>query len=358
MALLKPFQIAIAADLIRGYQFDQAFHLYFNQQARLNKNWGSKDRKLYRNLCYAFFRTGFKYPGKDLNQELEQAYHLIQSQNPEKELNSVELFPYKDLVSPSINFDEWSFSHLFQKPMYLMCRSNHLEDVKRELNEHSMDFVEIETDLLQLPADSKCDFITEKGWAWIQDHASTLACDGIEIGSGQALWDACSGAGGKAIYLSNRFNSNFELTCSDMRYSILQNLKERFLRLGLPLPKIELADLNEVFHISNKFDKILLDVPCSGSGTWGRSPENLRGFTETMPLRYSKIQRTIVKNALNNAKMGAEIVYMTCSVFAEENEQNVSYFERELGLKLLRQSYHFSNHKLSDTLFSAVFVNA
>jgi 16S rRNA (cytosine967-C5)-methyltransferase len=356
LALLKPFQIAIAADLIRHYQFDQAFHLYFNQQARLNKNWGSKDRKLYRNLCYAFFRTGFKFPGKDLPKELEQAYAMVYGDVLENEINALEIFPYQSAISPSINFDKWSKSHLYQKPMFLVCRTNKIEDVRKSLTEQSMAFAEIQPGLLQLPADSKCDFITEKGWAWIQDAASAMACDVIEIEAGQTVWDACCGAGGKSIYLSNRWNSNFELTCSDMRYSILQNLKERFINLGLKLPKIELADLNEVFHISNKFDKIILDVPCSGSGTWGRSPEHLRGFTEDLPNRYSKIQRNIVKNALKNAKSGTEIYYLTCSVFVEENENNTHYFERDLGLKLLKESYHFTNHKESDTLYSAIFV--
>jgi 16S rRNA (cytosine967-C5)-methyltransferase len=356
LAILKPFQIAIAADLIRHYHFDQAFHLYFNQQARLNKNWGSRDRKLYRNLCYAFFRTGFKFPGKDLIQELEQAYSMVQGENSENEIKADEIFPFQSHISSSIHFDEWSLSHLFQKPMYLMCRSSRTKDVKQALTEKSMEFLEIKRDLLQLPADSKCDFLTEKGWAWIQDAASTLACDGIEIEEGQTVWDACCGAGGKSIYLSNKWGANFELTCSDMRYSILQNLKERFINLGLRIPKIELADLNEVFHISNKFDKIILDVPCSGSGTWGRSPEHLRGFTEELPIRYAKIQRNIVKNAIKNAKIGSEIYYMTCSVFVEENENNSQYFEKELGLKLIKETYHFTNHKESDTLYSAVFV--
>lgn len=351
---MKPFQVAIAAELIKGYKFDQPFHLYFSNIARQHKNWGSKDRKTYRNACYAFFRTGFYSKGLDLMTEIQAAMELVSAENTS--IDPIEIFPFPELVSSKINFNLWAASHLYQKPAYLVFRPMFKDQVLNHLSSNAIEYELINgLNLIKIKADSKCDEIVNEGWAWIMDRASAEATEAIDLNQSSSLWDACSGAGGKALYLRNKFGDKLALTCSDKRYSVLENLEKRFRQMGFKLPLVELADLTEDFHIPKQYDSLLLDVPCSGSGTWGRSPEFIRTFNLEVPNQYAKLQKDIVRHALKNLKSGGKFYYMTCSVFKAENEENVEHFCLNHGLKLVEMSYHHNEYTLTDTLFRAEF---
>ncbi|HEY1046261.1 MAG TPA: hypothetical protein VGF79_07470 [Bacteroidia bacterium] len=352
---MKAFQAAIAAELIAGYKFDQPFHLYFTNIARQHKNWGSKDRKTYRNACYAFFRTGFFSKGLNLESEIQSALELVSMDA--KSIEPIEIFPYPELISNKINFNDWAISHLTQKPAYLVTKPDTKDLVLTHLSNNAIDYELIDgLNLVKVKADSKCDVIVDSGWAWIMDRASAEATDALLVDTSSSIWDACSGAGGKALFLRSKFGSNLDLTCSDKRFSVLDNLEKRFRTLGFKLPMVELADLTEDFHISKKYDSILLDVPCTGSGTWGRSPEFIRTFDLETPQKYAKLQKDIVRHALKNLKPGGKVHYMTCSVFKAENEENVEHFCLNHGLKLIQMSYHHNGHLLTDTLFRAEFI--
>lgn len=351
MALLKPFQLAIICDILAAYQYDQPFHHYFASLAKQHRNWGSKDRKTYRNACYAYFRLGFLSKTGNLQENVLKALDL-QENRPENG-NFEAIFPFSEYVSKQLNYQDWVKSHLFQKPVYLIMRRGYEEDCKSFLQQNNIPFEVCMPFCLRLPADSKCDALTEHGLAWIMDIASAKATDAINLQAKQLVWDACSGAGGKALFLSQKYEDQISLTCSDKRFTVLENLKARFLKLGLDLPKIELVDLMEASHLSVKYDAIILDVPCSGSGTWGRTPEQIISFDESMPAKYAAIQRKIVASAIKNLKPGAKLFYLTCSVFAEENENTVAHIEVNHHFKCIESSYFHHGHQNSDTLFFA-----
>lgn len=351
MAVLKPFQLGIICDILKAYKYDQPFHHFFSALAKQHKNWGSKDRKTYRNACYAFFRTGFLSQGKDLPEMVLKAIEL-QEENP-SDADIQAIFPFKEFVSDHINYSSWVSSHLKQKPVYLIFRKNYEADCIAYLQQNNIPF-EVENNYcLRLPPDSKCDALTEHGLAWIMDISSAQATDAINLNNHEMVWDACSGAGGKSIFLSQKYEDQISLTCSDKRLTILENLKARFIKLGLDLPKVELIDLTEPSHLSVKYDSIILDVPCSGSGTWGRTPEQIQSFDPEMPLRFAKIQRKIVSNALKNLKPGGKLFYLTCSVFSEENENTIKHIEVNHHFKCLKSNYFYGDHQLSDTLYFA-----
>ena len=267
-----------------------------------------------------------------------------------------EIFPFKSEVSPLLNFDEWVRGLQFQKPLYLVLRRGSETLVYNFLKQNQIPFEQVTEFSLKLEADSKCNHVLERGWAWTMDYASQKVADCVEIDEDDAIWDACSGAGGKSIYISNKFIKPFHLTCSDKRFTILENLKARFKTLGLKVPQIELCDLLEPFQLKTKYDKVILDVPCSGSGTWGRSPENIIGFGISKIDYFSKLQLKIAGNALKNLKTEGKLIYMTCSVFTSENEKNIDYLVKKHGLKLEYMQYTFAPNNESDTLFIAVLT--
>lgn len=355
MALLKPFQLAIISDIISAYKYDQPFHHYFAGLAKQNRSWGSKDRKLYRNVSYAYFRMGFATQNRPLKDMIELAFNHLQE--PEQiSFDAEAFFPFPSVVSKAIDFKAWASSHLKQKPVYLIAQHQKRSTCLAFFNDNQIAFEEYAPNQFMLPADSKCDELTEQGAAWIMDRASSEATNLIDIKQYEHVWDACSGAGGKSLFLTQKYDIVFNLTCSDKRFTILENLKRRFALLNLKMPKVELIDLMEPSHISDLYDVIILDVPCSGSGTWGRTPEHVLTFTEQMPDNYAKIQRKIVANALKNLKPDGRLYYLTCSVFGKENEENVKHFEINHHLKCVRQQYVHGDYKLTDNLYFAELI--
>ncbi len=351
MAVLKPFQLLIVKTLLDNYHFDQPFHTYFAAQCKLHKNWGSKDRKTYKNACYVYFRLGFMIRTGSVESNI-----LFASQDTDellKQVTSNGIFPYPEWVSHSIDFDAWARSILFMRPVYLAVQKGCNEKVEAWLTGQGIVFEQVAENSIMVKADSKCNELVEKGWAWIMDIASRNTAELIDIKPGEQVWDACSGAGGKALYLTDKFGRQLNLTCSDLRFSVLENLKSRFNATGLKMPRIELADLNEPFQLKVKYDKILLDVPCSGSGTWGRTPENLSAITPDKIRMFSLLQRNIVRNAIKNLQTEGHLYYITCSVFRAENEENVKYFLENFGLELVSERYVMTDYRKSDILYLA-----
>jgi 16S rRNA (cytosine967-C5)-methyltransferase len=102
------------------------------------------------------------------------------------------------------------------------------------------------------------------------------------------------------------------------------------------------------------FSLIWADVPCSGSGTWSRTPEQLYFFDKGTLTRFKELQRSILQNALQRLRPGGYLLYSTCSVFATENEQQVVWLEDEMGLSCLEQQLFDGSAQHADTLYAAL----
>lgn len=352
MEVLKPFRYKAAASILSAYGYDQPFHLFFTALCRQNKQWGSKDRKIYKTLCYQYFRSGYLYRHLPLEDGIAAAHALSESNAGEMPFDA--MYPFRDQVSPEAGFDYWCRVLFTRKPMYLLMRSGSEDAVVNYLKQNNIPYTPVSASCLKLEADSKCDALNEQGRAWAMDAASQMAADMVVIRKGDAVWDACSGSGGKSLYLRNKYRFEFELTCSDLRFHTLENLKTRFHRTGLPVPAIELTDLSKGFQLSDTYQVIVLDVPCSGSGTWGRTPENITGFGPDKLHYYAGLQRQIFANTIRHLKPGGTLYYMTCSVFAAENEDNVQTFCRTFGLELKESRYCHTGDAESDVLYCAV----
>ncbi|HWH64163.1 MAG TPA: hypothetical protein VNS50_12850, partial [Ginsengibacter sp.] len=146
------------------------------------------------------------------------------------------------------------------------------------------------------------------------------------------------------------------LTVTDRRKNILENLKSRFGNAGIKKYKLMIADLEKpTVAIDESFDIIIADVPCTGSGTWTRTPEQLHFFKQNEIEKYVSLQRKIIENALPQLKNNGRLLYITCSVFKNENEENVIFFREKYELDLLKKEYLKGYEMQADTLFVALF---
>ena len=148
-----------------------------------------------------------------------------------------------------------------------------------------------------------------------------------------------------------------ELTVSDIRETILKNLHQRFKSAGIINYESFVTDLSLADNktIKKDFDLIICDAPCSGSGTWGRTPEQLVYFKRSTLQNYVDSQKKILSNAIPHLKRAGLLVYITCSVFEAENEGVVNFITESLNGKLLDMQLLKGYQQQSDSMFVAVF---
>lgn len=195
----------------------------------------------------------------------------------------------------------------------------------------------------------------------IQDLASQLIARAIAVKPGQKVWDTCAGAGGKTLAIAAQMNNKGAVVATDLHDYKLEELRRRVKRAGffnvrsfswngeapLRLPK-EIAQ-------QQGFDWVLVDAPCSSSGTWRRNPDARWRFDEADTAELIQLQRTILRNAAAGVRKGGNLVYATCSWQVSENEAQVNWFLQQHPQFALQFQRIVGAPELdADTMFVAV----
>lgn len=162
------------------------------------------------------------------------------------------------------------------------------------------------------------------GYVSIQDiHAQELI-NFVDIKAGSRILDACSAPGGKACQILE--NNAVSLTCLDIDNSRLDKLRQNLIRLDLSASLICADATKNNWWDKEQYDLIIADVPCSASGTIKKNPDIKYIRKEEDIINFVRLQRSIVDNLWTMLKSKSELIYITCSIFKEENKQNIEYF--------------------------------
>ena len=270
------------------------------------------------------------------------------------------LFPWEEALSEGIEHEPFAQSYFTKPDVFLRLRPRERDSVRPRLKSAHVPFKDISTTTISVSPKEKVDQILSIDYtAVIQDLSSQKVGDFLKevlMEDQPKVWDCCAASGGKSI-LAYDINPTIKLTVSDIRPQILNNLEARFETAGITKYNAFVTDLSSPqSDIPNaSFDVIIADVPCTGSGTWGRNPEQLFYFDEARIGEYALLQRSIITNAVHHLKPGGALVYITCSVFKQENEENVGFIEQELGLKCIRSGSIPGYELKADSMFAAVF---
>jgi len=240
--------------------------------------------------------------------------------------------------------------------LWFRAKKNQIETFGAKLTASEISFVEMDG-AFQMESGTSLEQVFGNNlshYGEVQDYASQQVIRAVDWNN-KRIWDTCAASGGKALQISQEY-STASLLCSDVRPAILQNLQQRFKKAGLRVPEIKTVDLSQgQFGKSNiQFEALLCDVPCTGSGTFRRTPDAMMSMREEEVLRYSKLQYTIVRNACQALKKEGLLLYATCSVYAAENEGHIEEFAK-LGLKLQESKYLDALDKGGDVLYYALF---
>jgi 16S rRNA (cytosine967-C5)-methyltransferase len=164
-----------------------------------------------------------------------------------------------------------------------------------------------------------------KGWLEIQDEASQLVVELLEVQPGDHVWDVCAGAGGKTLAIATQRGPHGRLVATDIRGRALGELQRRAKRAGLRGIRTLLnGEHGPPPELGGPFDRVLVDAPCAGTGVWRRHPE-LRWRLAQLPDLLA-LQAKILDQAAPYVKRGGRLVYATCSVLPDECEDQVRAF--------------------------------
>lgn len=386
--------IQSARQIIESYNGKEPFHRYIRSFFAQQKKFGSKDRKQISGLCYAYWRLGMALSALPVEDRILAGHFLctftasdpvleqlkpewnaaLQLTIPEKfqlitgnavawEEEKTKVFSWTGQLSDAIDPTAFLLSFFIQPDLFLRARPGKEKVVAGKLSKAGIAFTQPSPACFAMANSTKIDeLITLNTDAVVQDLSSQQVAEFLELllpppAKGFSLWDCCAGSGGKTI-LAFDVLRKVNITVSDKREQILVNLAKRFKEAGITQYQSLLADLaigSGRQPSQYNYDLIIADVPCSGSGTWGRTPEWLRYFETASIDAYSALQKKIATHAIPHVKKGGHFLYITCSVFKEENEGVVDHILQHSGLQLLKMSTLEGYNRKADTMFAALF---
>lgn len=218
------------------------------------------------------------------------------------------------------------------------------EEIKKEniiyntISEDEEDFLELEK-----IKDIENNKLFKNGFFTIQDISAGMTAKILSPKPNELVLDACAAPGGKTTYMAELMNNKGKIIAGDIYEHRLNLIQQNAKRLGISIIETKILDATKYYkEYEAKFDKILLDVPCLGIGVikrkpdikWQRKPEDLQ--------EICKIQKIILENCSKYLKTGGELVYSTCSILEEENENIIKEF--------VKKNQNFEIKKVKNTI--------
>ncbi len=380
-------QLRTFLTLLENYPAETPLHKFLPGYFRLHRKMGSTDRKVASRLVYNYFRLGRAMANHSPEERLFAAEFLcnnqensflsffkpelalqisisaeekiltLQKEYPDFKLEDV--FPFVKHLSQKIEPILFLSSFFTQPDLFIRIQKGHEFLVKQTLTDAGIVFKLKNGQCLALPNGTKLDqLFPAQRYFEVQDESSQLTANYFQPKKWENWWDACAASGGKTLLL-HELEPDLKLVVSDIRESVLDNLDERLQLAGIKKYQKKVLDLTQnidsVLH-DYAFDGIILDAPCTGSGTWGRTPEMINQFYVSRIAFFQQLQKTIALNVIKYLKPGKPLIYITCSAFREENEDVVNYLVKEAGLILESSELLKGYERKSDTMFVARLV--
>lgn len=191
----------------------------------------------------------------------------------------------------------------------------------------------------------------------VQDEGSQLLAGLVNAKPGQQIMDYCAGSGGKTLAFAPSMENKGQIFLHDIRTRALAESKIRLRRAGIQNAQIvEADDEKRLKKLKKKMDVVLVDAPCSGTGTMRRNPDMKWSFKEDTVPRLVGQQRTIFEKALSFMHPKGKIIYATCSILNYENQDQMNHFLETYNLKLVGEPFQtFPSDGGMDGFFAATF---
>lgn len=334
-----------------------------------NKKWGSRDRKVFAEAFYEIikWKLWFSYLAtNDVAASPEQLVVVYLGLNDFKADKLPEIKDSKvlsDLLSSvkkeKLNATQVPLNIKYSFPLELHEKAQHeikdLESYYKQCQKVAPVFLRVNTQVNKseqlldklsnedIEVDESCFLeyglkLTEKpnifktkafkeGAFEVQDGGSQLIAPFMQLEPGQTVIDACAGAGGKTLHISNLLNNKGRVISLDIFEWKLNELKKRAKRNKAFNVEARLIEGQKTIkRLAGKADRLLLDVPCTGSGVFRRNPDSKYRWSKESFLKIEELQRELLENYASMLKADGKLIYATCSAFSSENEKQIEWF--------------------------------
>ncbi len=379
-------QLRAFEQILNNYDGSLPLHRFLPGYFKQHKQMGSSDRRWATRHIYSFFRLGKTLPALPLQERLSIAdflchdtlslvveknlpdlvesialplaekLNLIKAKYPDFDIK--EVYPFHAALSGDIDKEAFFASFFKQPDLFIRVAAEESLAIVATLADENITVKAISETALALPNGTKLETVLKEGSYQVQDLSSQHTGNYFKPNKWDKWWDCCAASGGKTLLLHS-LEPVIELLVSDLRESVLLNLDERFRLAGIKKyhkKEIDLLQNNDQILHHYAFDGIILDAPCTGSGTWGRTPEMLTFFEERKINQFATIQKGIVQNIVKYLKPGKPLIYITCSAFEAENEAVVQHMLDQLPLELEKMELIKGYENNADTMFVARLI--
>lgn len=344
-----------------------------------HRKWGSRDRRLFAESiyeCVRWWRWYWFLAGLPDEEHARQeaisperlyrvwaAYWITNGRDLPKDENAPEIRPADVLkrakqadVSPAIRAaipdwleergtlelgEKWPrLREALNQPADVFLRVNTLKNDRRALREalgqegFETEVVEDVPSALRLRqrANTFASKAYKGGLFEVQDAASQLIAPFLQPEPGQRVIDACAGGGGKALHIAALMRNKGKILALDIHAWKLAELRKRAARAGVDVIEArEIEGAKTIKRLSQKADRVLLDVPCSGLGVLRRNPDAKWKLLDAEVDRLTTLQAEILESYSRMVAPGGKLVYATCSILPSENEKQVQAFLAKHG---------------------------
>lgn len=351
-----PFREHHLFKLLASYdQQTLPLDVWMNQYFRAHTSLGSKDRGMIAEAAYGMMRWRglLDYLCEEsISWEKRYSFYI----NNLSKISNQEQIPWPIRVScPQTLYECLSSSHGEAKArdLCLICntpapatvRVNTLKTTKQELllrwKKSGFQISPTEKASDGIVFHKKIHFFSlpefKEGLFEVQDEGSQLLAALVQAEPGQQVLDYCAGSGGKALAFAPRMQNKGQIFLHDIRPRALMESRKRLRRAGIQNAQVIHPEDSQLKKLKKRMDWVLVDAPCSGTGTLRRNPDMKWKFSEEMLLRLLGQQRTIFEKALSFLKPGGRIVYATCSLLKEENQEQTNHFVKTYDLEIVEE---------------------
>ncbi|CAM0117782.1 RsmB/NOP family class I SAM-dependent RNA methyltransferase [Rhabdochlamydiaceae symbiont of Dictyostelium giganteum] len=336
-------------------QFSSPLDVLMKKYFRLHKAIGSKDRAWISDTLYHYVRWKNLYDFLKLSPVEELPHHLpqqipefIRLACPEKLLELLSKYYPNEAVT--------QFCQVNQTRAPTTIRVNLLKTSRDELFQklfssygYQMHFTPHSPEGITFS--SKVNFAQllefQEGLFEVQDEASQMGAKLVKLKMKDKVLDYCAGSGGKSLAFAPLLKQSGQLYLHDIRPHALLEARKRLKRAGIQNAQFNLPQQKK------SMDYVVVDAPCSGTGTYRRNPDLKWKFPQIDLPTLIQEQRDIFENALSYLHPEGVIVYMTCSVLPQENVEQVQFFQEKYGLEQVDIFQTFPQDQGMDGFFAA-----
>ena len=376
-----------ALAVIESYTGSEPLHHFLSNFYKRHKQMGGRDRKFCSEVVYAYYRLGNSLTNIDIIDKIYVALYLFnqaESQDIFKEkfesfyetyLNHFnekiylvklkfpsfkieEIFPVNKSISHLLDSNKVYESIFCQPNTFIRVLKSEMPNYIELLVDKDIPFKIFSETCIGFEPRIKLQEVFDSNYNFeVQDYSSQRTLEFMQPLPHDYWLDCCAASGGKSLLLHSK-EPTVKILATDIRNSTIENLKKRFEKNQIENYSTLVLDISKKNEILGHqlFDGIIADVPCTGSGTWARNPENLTFFDAEKIKVFSDLQYSIIQNVIQYLKKGKTLIYITCSVYKEENEMVAEKIEKELNMTLKSIKYLEGFNYNSDTMFCAVFI--